>query len=720
MQKNEIEHILYILKLTQNGMSKAGYYTFNLDNGIALKTGDTFKIVLKISTDYLASIPVSEKVRSNRVLYSKGTSFFSLDGKKWTDLYDYKANMSQYGHTYDSQVACIKAFTTKYSTSNIALTNPKFVDINTPFDIVATVSDGQGNPVNSGSVTFNLDSKTYNVAVKNGKATLKAELYSKGTYTISAHYNGNNVYSNSSTSKVINTNVENTTLTLDISDIEYGNELTVKNTLLNGGSKVFANIDVKIGKKTYSIVSNSQSTIHDILIPGEYTAIGSYSSIATANATFKVNKLSLSMNLNIIKTDSDAVNITVKFSRPLNESVDVKVNSKSYNVKTHNGVGTLSLNNLDYGNYTVESSFSSIYYQNASDRETFSIDKIKTSLNGDNLVMYYHDGSRFYVTLKDKNNKALSNQNVVIKLNGVENKRTTDNSGTASIAINLNSGIYDVIVSYPGDGIYLNSSITRDITVKSTIISSDVVKYYKNGTQFYATVLDYKGNRVANTNVDMNINGVFYKRETNSEGVVRLNLNLPPDSYILTVINPITGEKAANNITVLSRLVENSDLVKYYKNASKYSVKVLDDKGSILSGVNVKFNINGVFYNRLTDSNGVASLSINLAPGNYIITAEYDGFKVSNNIAVLNVIKTEDIVMFYKDGTGFKATILDGKGNPYPNQSVSFNINGVFYSRVTNATGVASLNINLQAGKYIITTSYNGLSAANTIVIKSA
>ena len=46
------------------------------------------------------------------------------------------------------------------------------------------------------------------------------------------------------------------------------------------------------------------------------------------------------------------------------------------------------------------------------------------------------------------------------------------------------------------------------------------------------------------------------------------------------------------NIKVLSRLVENKDLVKYYKNASKYSVKVLDEKGSPLSGVNVVFNIN--------------------------------------------------------------------------------------------------------------------------------
>ena len=63
-------------------------------------------------------------------------------------------------------------------------------------------------------------------------------------------------------------------------------------------------------------------------------------------------------------------------------------------------------------------------------------------------------------------------------------------------------------------------------------------------------------------------------------------------------------------------------------------------------------------------------------------------------------------------------TLLDGQGNPYANQELTFNINGVFYTRTTNELGIASLNINLQAGNYIITSTYNGLSIANTIKIQ--
>lgn len=66
--------------------------------------------------------------------------------------------------------------------------------------------------------------------------------------------------------------------------------------------------------------------------------------------------------------------------------------------------------------------------------------------------------------------------------------------------------------------------------------------------------------------------------------------------------------------------------------------------------------------------------------------------------------------MKYKDGSQFKVTLLDGQGNTYSNQNVAFNVNGVFYSKLTDSEGVAKLksNINLMPGQYIITSSYDG------------
>ena len=124
-------------------------------------------------------------------------------------------------------------------------------------------------------------------------------------------------------------------------------------------------------------------------------------------------------------------------------------------------------------------------------------------------------------------------------------------------------------------------------------------------------------------------------------------------------------------------------------------------------------------YTRTTNASGIAKLNINLAPGDYIITAEYKGSKVSNNIKVLPTLTAEDITMKYRDGTKFVATLVDGQGKPYAGQSVQFNINGVMYNRVTDASGQAKLNINLMAGQYIITSSYGGANIANTITINA-
>ena len=129
------------------------------------------------------------------------------------------------------------------------------------------------------------------------------------------------------------------------------------------------------------------------------------------------------------------------------------------------------------------------------------------------------------------------------------------------------------------------------------------------------------------------------------------------------------------------------------------------------------FNINGVFYIRTTDSNGVVSLAINLRPGDYIITTIFDGLDIGNKVTVLPTLVTKDLNMKYMDGSNFTAQTLDSQGKALANQTVSFNVNGVFYHRITNEDGIASLRIRLMAGEYIITSYWNNFQTGNTIKI---
>ena len=333
-------------------------------------------------------------------------------------------------------------------------------------------------------------------------------------------------------------------------------------------------------------------------------------------------------------------------------------------------------------------------------------------IDAPDMSKYYGGSEKFVVTVKSNNNRPISNAEIRININGKEYTRTTDNNGIASMAINLDGGKYDVTTEY--DGIKAYSTVT----VKPTIVANDFTKIFRNDTQYYGKFTDSQGNLLKNTDVNFNINGVFYTRTTNNQGIARMNINLNPGTYVLTAKNPVNGEMQSVRITVLSSIVENYDLTKYYKNDSQYRIRLLDGQGNpVGAGVSVEFNINGVFYTRYSDANGYVKMNINLNPGTYIITANYNGLMASNTITVKPILFANDISMKFRDGTKFEVKLIDGQGNPFAGQTVTFNINGVFYQRTTDANGIASLNINLMANDYIITSTYNGLNIANNIHI---
>ena len=282
--------------------------------------------------------------------------------------------------------------------------------------------------------------------------------------------------------------------------------------------------------------------------------------------------------------------------------------------------------------------------------------------------------------------------------------------------MNLNSGEYNVTASY--DGHLGKNSTVATVKILKTISGSDIVKYYRNATQYVATFVDTSGNPLANQMVTFNINGVFYSKVTDENGVARLNINLIPGTYIITAINAANNEMHSNTVEVLPILVDGHDLTKYYKNDSVYSIKVLNDLGNPLVNASVEFNINGVFYTRQTNASGYANLNVNLPPNDYIVTAEYNNYKYSNIVHVLPVLFANDTVCD-SNVSNFTVKLIDGQGNPYPNQNITFNINGVSYANETNEEGLASLCLNLTAGEYIVTSSYDGYNVSNKLTMKS-
>ena len=284
----------------------------------------------------------------------------------------------------------------------------------------------------------------------------------------------------------------------------------------------------------------------------------------------------------------------------------------------------------------------------------------------------------------------------------------------------LAPGTYIVVATYTGDKNYGMSTEIANITIEEppeTIISEDLTKIEKAPDKFEATFTDENGTALANTKVTFEIMGGTYTRTTDANGTARMDINLVAGEYTISMVNPVTGEEKENTVTVLPRIIA-SDLTKYYKNESQFIVGLLDDEGNLVgAGEVVTFNINGVFYNRTTDADGIAKLNINLLNGTYIITSEYKGCQVANSVTVLPILTAKDLTKKYGTADQFEATLVDGQGKPFANQKVYFNINGVLYDRTTNSDGVAKLNINLQAGEYIITSYYGDFSIANKVTV---
>jgi len=314
---------------------------------------------------------------------------------------------------------------------------------------------------------------------------------------------------------------------------------------------------------------------------------------------------------------------------------------------------------------------------------------------GEDLSMYYKNGSRYEVSIY-QDGKIINSQNndskVIFNVNGVNYTKELVN-GKASIGINLNPGNYTITTFYHyTDGL---ATKTNNIEVLSTILANDVVKFFRNGTQYCAKFLDGCGSPLVNASVIFNINGVFYKKQTDDNGMAKLNINLRPGVYILTAMHPDTL-MYGSNITVLSTILAN-DVVKFFRNGTQYCAKFLDGCGSPLVNASVTFNINGVFYKKQTDDNGMARLNINLFPGEYILTAIHlNGEEKANIIKVLTTISAEDISLIENKSGVFVLKTNDGARN------VSITINGVEYIVQTDDGGVATLNVSLSKGNHAV------------------
>ena len=732
---------------------KAGNYTANIiypgdNNYNNISTTAKFSVskVNPVMDVVIGDIVFGENITVTGTLPGdiNGTIVISVDGVNYTaTVVNGKINEVISGLNAGTHSVIVKyAGNDKYTsvevtkTVNVAKANPVLdvvignINYGDVFVIDATLTGVNGAKL-TGDVIVTVNGKNYTVRIINGKGTLNGIKLPAGSYDFSAKFSGNSNYNAVSASGSFNVAKANSTLNVIIDDVKIDEDITIKATLTGiNNAKLSGDVTVIINGKDYTVsVVNGEGKL---TIAGLHNE-GVYDFTATWKGDNNYMDASVAGKFNVSKVEEYPANITIPDGvegKNSTISIDlpddatgeiiVVIDGKNYTGNVSNGTGSVDIPPLDKGihNITV------IYpgddkYDPVIKEGNITVDVNKDAiLIVDNVLMIYHDGSKLTVLLKDFYGNPIANATVTITINGMSYSRVTDKDGYAFLTLNLDSGDYVATVVYPGDDYYNGAEVNASVKIIQSIIGENIVKMYQNGTQFFANFTDSHGNPLANTTVKFNINGVFYEKTTNGAGIARLNINLRPGEYILTAYNPVTGEQEGFNITVKAPISENHDIIKYYKNGTQYTAKVYNKDGTLAVGKNVTFNINGVFYNRTVDKNGIVTLAINLNPGKYIITAIFDRYAVGNNVTVNTVLVTKDLSMKHGDGSKFNATVLDSQGKPLANQTVIFNINGVFYNRTTDSKGIASLNINLIAGEYIITSMWNDYQIGNKITIK--
>ena len=165
-----------------------------------------------------------------------------------------------------------------------------------------------------------------------------------------------------------------------------------------------------------------------------------------------------------------------------------------------------------------------------------------------------------------------------------------------------------------------------------------------------------------------------------------------------------------------------TDFDKIFGEKEPFSIILNDKEGNLLSDKKVKIEVNKVPYEKTTDSDGVASLNINLPCGTYPAFVdfednEYKSTRSYSKITVSPKLTTQDMTMQERDGSQFIAIVTSATGVRLEGVPVTFTINGKEYQKTSGLDGEAKLNINLAKGDYEIKTTSFKTTKTNKIHI---
>ena len=418
-----------------------------------------------------------------------------------------------------------------------------------------------------------------------------------GEYQGTVSYQGNSWYNQTSTgislSKDTNSNTTNyINLTADNFIQYYGEDKYFNITFYDPNAKsqsdklIVVSIIGKSSYRTYNLTTDIDgiARLQIQLNPGIYTITYKYDNIYYGIHVNGTNNISILKTPTVISLE----NITIKYNTGElyeitlkdingntlnNKKITLNLNSaygvKEYNLTTDNyGIARLKTN-LNIGTYIIKVKYNGDNnYYNSSNTSTLIIkgssNKIPTKIECKDMTQEavdFYQGERggyFKLTLKDKNNKVISNKMLQIGFNGVVYNVVTDKNGVGKLQINLAfPGVYTFAIAFLSDNKYEGSFSVAKITItKKTLKIIAPTKTYRQKTKskyITVTLKDRKNRVIKEKQLKITVNNKIYNVKTNNKGIATLKINLN-NKKIYTYIVSYSGDNRYNKVTATGKI----------------------------------------------------------------------------------------------------------------------------------------------------------------------
>ena len=402
-------------------------------------------------------------------------------------------------------------------------------------------------------------------------------------------------------------------------------------------------------------------------------------------------------------------------------SVKIILNGKTY-TKTTDSKGVASLDiDLKPGTYKVVATNPKTGY-----KLTNTV-KVLSTISASDISKVYKDSKKFKATFLKSNGKPLAKKTIRFKINKITYKVKTDKKGVATLSLKtLKKGTYK-IVSYNKDGLTKTNKVKVVKTVKTSLTASSYTFLKSETKKIKVKLLTKFGYAPPKGKViKFKVNGKTYSKKTNSNGIATLKLpSLKEGIYTVKYSFAKDGSYKASHASSKVTIIPSKTPTYTVKSTKRFGhgagtlFKVALTSGKVpLANKKVTLSVNGVNYVKTTDGNGIVSLPINLAVGDYTIKYSNGAdskINAKSGSTQISVFERTKSTVSWKSSTSFKQgtqsvklLVVDSNSKAVSGGSVKLTVNSKTYTASVSSTGYATISADFAPGDYSVSYTYNG------------